>query len=139
MRTCKADLFGMHMKYLLKRLTLVYHVEKSTSFFTPIAICTAPSILASSFSFFTDWVAGTGAGTSLFNDSKSTTWICASFDSKRLRYETSSRPVMKRVASVVRARTARTVEDSSMVESRAIVTLEKLFSVRARGETLQKG
>ena len=58
--------------------TLVYHAAKSTSFLTPMAIWTAPSIFASSFSAFAGaGLAAAGAAGSDLSAAKST--MC-SFD-----------------------------------------------------------
>lgn len=45
---------------MIQRLTFVYQAAKSTSFLTPIAICTAPSIFASSFSLVAGFDVATG-------------------------------------------------------------------------------
>ena len=104
----------------MARRTLVYQAAKSTSFFTPMAIWTAPSIFASSLA-----LAGPAGGTTgapELSSAKSTTLSFCSAVSRLLRYAKSSFPDSKTVELEDRARTAKgpgadSIDASTMVKT----------------------
>ena len=116
-------------------LTFWYQAEKSASFLTPIAICTAPSIFGSSFSLTT----GFGAGPSVLRAAKSTSSILTASVSRLLRYVTMSFPDKNRVELEEHAWIANVAEEDAMEASITVTTLEKVSLFNAKSDTAIDG
>lgn len=68
-------------------------------------------------------------------DAKSSSWTLNSLVSRFLRYATISLPLKKIVSLAVLAWTAKTEDDEAMVESKTMITLEKVALVIDNGDT----
>ena len=114
----------------------MYQVGKSTSFLTPIAIWTAPSILASSVGAAA--TAGAGAGAAGAATAVPSSCSLVSGVSSFLRYESMSVPNRKIVSLEEFAWMANTADEDAIDGSTTVTTFGNVNSVRESGDTTSK-